>query len=595
MTDVEELLILNENWRPYTDPDLGTTFAIPPAVPVEIIPHPLAPLFSSGAEGLLTLKDLASDLASPNFTFTKESIELIRQASLVSLYFFLKYVAGSFGPYSDLTDHLHVDICNFRQRQLQAGSRAAIFLPRSMFKSTVGTHGGGSWELIRDPNLQIGLCASNVEMAGMFMSPIAATFSDNPLMEVIFPEHCARKGEKGNIIEKTWNSHEIILPSRTLALPAPSVKCMGAGGSSAGNHFDLLTVDDLVSEKELDSDRNAGSDMLKKGNWFSSNQDTLLVTPRKSRVFLAATRYAVDDPYESMFTEVKSMHGYWDELPYEVNTETGIWDIYYRMAIEQDKPIFPEKVNALELDRMRKKDPWKYFTQYQNNPYAASVSELASYNIRDCAVDFDNYDGYQIIFWDGMQNVNVPLAECEVTIGLDPAASETRVSKRTSQSAIVVRARDCQDRRFYIDGSVGYYAPTKIYDEIFRLYRKWRAYIRSTNIEAHGGFKIIWNSLLEEQVKRQTFIGLRRIKPLPDKDAKLREFIQPLLEFNKIYAASNIIEKIREEVTIFPGGVKRDVMDAMEIADRDSVKPLSPGEAESFQRRRRTSGNRAGY
>ena len=579
------------------DPDLREAIAIPPAVPIEIVPHPSAPLFSSGEEGMATLKDLASELQSPTFKFTAESLELIRQASLVSLYFFLKYVAGAYGPYGDLTDHLHVEVCNFRQRQLHAGARGAVFLPRSMYKSTVCTHGAITWELLRDQNLRIGLCASNVDMAEQFMTPVRMNFEDNPLIEAIFPDYCPRKGEKGNVLEKIWNSQRIVLPNRTLRMPEPSVKCLGAGGSVAGNHFDLLSVDDLISEKELDSERSAGADMVKKGQWFSSNQDTLLITPRKSRVFLAATRYAVDDPYEDLFTEVRNTYGFWDDLPYEVNEDTGIWDIYYRMAIEKDLPIFPEKVGKKELNRMALKDPWKFYTQYLNNPYAAQVSEFASYDIKDCAVDFDNFDGYKIAFQEAGQHHSVELKDCEVTIGLDPAASETRVSNRTSRSAIVVRARDCNDRRFYIDGSVGYYSPTKLYDELFRLYKKWRGYVRSTNIEAHGGFKIIWNSLLEEQKRRQVFMGLRRIKPLPDKDAKLREFIQPLLEYGRVYAAVPISDYIREEVVVFPGGTKRDVMDAMEIADRDSAKPQDPNQVNrsTYGSERRKRGTRAGY
>ncbi len=593
MTEQEQSLITENNWRLFTDPELGTSFPVPPSVGLEIVGHPNAPLFSTGAEGLETLSQLASDLQSPNFQFTTESLDLIRQASLVSLYFFLKYVAGAFGPYGDLTDHLHVDVCNFRQRQLHAGARGAVFLPRSMYKSTVCTHGAITWELIRDPNLRIGLCASNIDMAEQFMTPVRMNFEDNPLIEAIFPEHCPRKGERGNVLEKIWNSQRIVLPNRTLRMPEPSVKCLGAGGSVAGNHFDLLSVDDLVSEKELDSERSASADMVKKGQWFSTNQDTLLISPRKSRVFLAATRYAVDDPYEDLFTEVRNAIGYWDELPYEVNESTGIWDIYYRMAIEKDLPIFPEKVGQAELNRMAVKDPWKYYTQYLNNPYAANVSEFSSYNIKDCAVDFDNYDGYRIVWYESGEHHSIDLKDCEVTIGLDPAASETRVSNKTSRSAIVVRARDAQDRRFYIDGSVGYYAPTKIYDEIFRLYRKWRGYVNNTKIEAHGGFKIIWNALVEEQAKRQIFLGLRRIKPLPDKDAKLREFLQPLLEYGRVYVAEPIAGYIREELTVFPGGTKRDVMDAMEIADRDSARPAVQQRIASTHHRR--SGNRAGY
>ena len=582
--------------REIFDPVINETYTIPDPTPLEIVPHPSAPLFSRGEEGLLTLQHLATQLQSPGLVLTNEIIELVQQASKVSLYFFLKYIAGAYGPYSDITDHIHADVCNFRQRQLQAGSRAAVFLPRSFFKSTICTHGAITWELLRDPNLRVGLVAANKEMAEQFMLPTKVTFEENPLFSALFPDYCPRKSESGKVIDGDWSSTKITLPNRTINADVPSIKCLGAGGAAAGNHFDLLSVDDLVSDKELDASRSATSEMLKKGQWFSSNQDTLLVSPRTSRVFLAATRYAIDDPYEDIFQEIKTQYGYWDELPYEINEETGIWDVYYRMAIEQDEYIFPEKMGKRELDRIKLKDQWKYYTQYLNNPHSAAVSEFIDYTVKDCELDFTNNNGYII----HTRYKKVYLHDCIVTLGLDPAASEKRLSARTSRSAIVVQAKDVEGNRYYIDGSVGYYTPTKLYDELFRLYTKFRGYVSSSNIEAHGGFKIVWNSIIEEEQKRQVWIGRKRINPLPDKDAKLRDFIQPLLHGGKIWAAKPIDQYLRDEIRVFPGGHLKDTLDACEIADRGTPYPEGAyiereEDEEQYLEDRRQIRSRAGY
>jgi len=602
-TDDQRPLVEIDAWRPLWDDTLEQWIVIPPPVPLEFVPHDSAPLFSTGEEGHATLDDLIKEITSQTPQINDEIRELIRQASLVSLYFFLKYIAGAYGPYADLSDHLHVDVANFRQRMLHAGARGAVFLPRSFYKSTVCTHGAISWELLRDPDLRVGLCASNSDMAEQFMLPSKLTFEDNPLVEYLFPEHCARKGIKGNVIEKVWNSQRIIMPNRTIRMPEPSIKCMGAGGSVAGNHFDLLSVDDLVSEKELDSDRGASADMMKKAQWFSSNQETLLVSPRKSRVFLSATRYAINDPYEQVFSEVKSKHGYWDELPYKVNKEIGVWDIYYRMAVEQDKYVFPEKVGKPELERIRKKDPWAYYTQYLNNPFSASVSEFNNMSIKKCELDYAEGRGMTINFFSGGEHKVVPLSSCEVIIGIDPAASEVKTSNKTSRSAIVVRARDAKDRHYYIDGAVGYFSPTQLYDNIFKLAKRYRKYLRSTNFEAQGGFKFVYNSLVEEQRSRRESLKLRSVTPLPDKDGKIRNFIEPLLVQRLVFATSLIEGPIKEELELFPGGLKRDTLDAMEIADRFSVKPRGQADEDDMDefdrhkkgsKRRRTS-NAVGY
>ena len=598
---VEQDKLVADGWRPTWDETFEEYLMLPPAVEMEFIPHPDAPLFNNGDEGRATMAHLINEVTSDNFHPTPEVLELLRQASLVSLYFFLKYIAGAYGPYGDLSDHLHVEVANFRQRMLHAGARGAVFLPRSFYKSTVCTHGAIAWELLRDPNLRVGLVASNSDMAEQFMGPAKMVFEANPLVEILFPDHCPAKGENGNVIEKVWNNRRIVMPNRTIQMPEPSIKTLGAGGSAAGNHFDLLSVDDLVSEKELDSDRGVGADMVKKSQWFSTNQDTLLISPKKSRVFLSATRYAVNDPYDQVFSELRKKTGYWDELPYKINTEIGLWDVYYRMAIEKDRYIFPEKMGKKELDRIYKKDQWAYFTQYLNNPFSAAATEFIQYPIKECTLDNTTGRGITIHFFHNGEHETVNLRDCEVTIGVDPAASEKKASNKTSRTAIIVRARDHLDRHFYIDGAVGYFSPREFYTNIFGLAGKYRDYIRSTNFEVQAAFKFVFNTLVEMQndhKENRPKLRLRKITPLPDKDGKIRNFLQPLLEMGLMYATPMISKPIKEELEVFPGGTKRDTLDAMELADRYSFKPkgkMGQDDDRIAPQRDHNKGNRVGY
>ena len=68
----------------------------------------------------------------------------------VSLFFFLKYIAGSAGPYNEINEDLHLEMCNFRQSDycMNPGAHAACFVPRGFLKSTIMTHGGATWELL---------------------------------------------------------------------------------------------------------------------------------------------------------------------------------------------------------------------------------------------------------------------------------------------------------------------------------------------------------------------------------------------------------------------------------------------------------------
>lgn len=568
----------------------GERFIIPPAIQPEFIPHPSAPLFNQGDEGIATLNDLIKELTSDNPQLTPEIIDLMRQASYVSLWFYLKVIASYAGPYEKLTDHLHIDLANFRQRQLRPGSRGAVFISRSNYKTTICTTGANAWELLRDPDLRIGLCGSTSAMAQKNMRQTQSIFEENELMRELFPEYCPERGAKGNIIAKRWNEKEMVMPNRSKQMPEPSVKPISVGSSVAGNHFDLFCVDDIISEAELNSDMASGADMIKARQWFMSNQDTLLVSPRKSRIFLSATRYAVDDAYEPLMENCKEQVGYWDEVPYEVN-KNGQWSIYYRQANEDGYLIFPEVVSYEMLKNKIDTDYWGYCTQYLNNPYSSQVSEFATYDVGECSLDIRDGEIYIQYFQQGQWR-EIPLRSCEVTIGVDPAASEKKTSSKTSQTAILVRARDGKDNRFVIDGQVGYLDPLQAVNGIFRLYKKYVKYCKFVTVENQGPFKVFFNLLLIERKNRRLAVPLR---PAPaghaDKLQKIRTIFQPIMERGQLFVTKGQFgDQLRQQLELFPGSTKLDILDAFELSERYSSKVFGGEDDEAnrdFEERKR--------
>ena len=141
----------------------------------------------------------------------------------------------------------------------------------------------------------------------------------------------------------------------------------------------------------------------------------------------------------------------------------------------------------------------------------SKTSEFSSYKIKEASIDFQTGRGYSVTYNREGQPFTQNLADCEVLIGIDPAASETRTSGQTSRTAIVVRARDPYDNRIYLDGAVGYFSTVEFYNHIFRLYSKYADYVKATHFEAGGPFKFVYDTLREEQKKRSRFIGLRKL------------------------------------------------------------------------------------
>jgi len=570
-----------KGWR-LTKDRHGKNLWIPPPVQLEFVTHGLAPLFS-GTKHDLEIIEMAVRKSSEKLT--DELLEVFRQASLCSLWFFEKHLLGRSGPYERLTDHLHIEMANFRQSLLRPGARGAMFIPRSCYKTTIGTHGANTWEIIRNPDIQIGIVGATKPDARKFSSVIQANFERNDLLRLLFYESAPKMNAEGTVSESNWTQDSFVIPSRTRYHAGPTVKVLGAGGATAGNHFDLLNVDDLVGEQQLNADHVSTADMQKAKGWFKSNADTLLDDPEESRIFLSATHYAIDDAYDWINMDASmDSQGYFDELPPEWQPKPeGRWEIYYRQALERDLPIFPEKIPKSFLDRKKKVDPWGYFTQYLNNPFSAQVSEFSDYDPQDVILNYDHRTGYTMHVGNFVTPEEIKLQDCVVSMGIDPGASEKKKSEKTSRSAIVVQAKDYKERRFFLEIRAGYWEPSKFLDEVFAVFQKFYPYIKRTNLESMGAFKIFYNNVLREQQIRGTYLGLSPITSPGDKDVKLRNYYQPIMDKNLLYITKQARQTFMDEFKVFPGGSHKDVLDAGLIADENTGIPRDPGDKERSQ------------
>lgn len=103
-----------------------------------IRPHHEAPDFPDFETSQKRIVDLVADLSGAHPTLGVHStLDLMRQAGLVNLWFFLKVIAGSSGPYNELDDDLNLDMCNWRQSDscMAEGARWMALMPRGFRKS----------------------------------------------------------------------------------------------------------------------------------------------------------------------------------------------------------------------------------------------------------------------------------------------------------------------------------------------------------------------------------------------------------------------------------------------------------------------------
>ncbi len=545
----------------------------PQPVPLEVVPHTQAPLFLR-PDWKEILQNALGEVVSTN-AISPEMHEVIRQAGLSSLWFYGKYIAGQDGPYDLLTNHLHIDMCNFRQRLLYPAARGAMVIFRGGYKTAIGAELATAWELHRDPNLTVKLTGASEDRAFSYFESVKTIFESDS-NEFYYPE--SHVNPKKVTRSRRWNNDRLIVPNQTKRRRDPSLQYGGVGGKSAGIHVDLHVIDDPVEFTDLNAGRLSATDMYKITNWIWANEKSLLFDMHTSRIMFNGTRYAVDDTVSTILPKVGAFYGY--PLDGFQPNPQGTWIFYYRKAIEDGVITFPESMTYDGLVEMAETDWWTFATQYLNDPQNTGIAEFSQYKVGLARVEYvESMDEY---FVELPSYGSIPrrwaLSECDVTQSTDPAGTEKYVSSKTSRSVVGLLARTPDDEYVFLNVRAGYISTFDMFNIMFENMETYGQWIRASFLEQQGAFKALDSLLTEEENRRKRWLSKVAVTATGDKDATIRTTLQPLLAQGKIYADDRSVDMIMEEVRSFPSSRKKDILDMMKIAVRGSVKPLTESE-----------------
>lgn len=537
-----------------------------------ITPHPKAPLMSR-EDGPLILQQIIEEVGSGNYPTSDVFMTIMRQCGFVSLWFFLKFIAGYAQDFDELNYDLHVDMCNFRQTEcLKRGARCGMFIPRSHFKTTCVTEGGGAWEFLINPDLLMRITNAIADRAARFMHTIKAIYDSNDLFRALYPEYASNTQRSS-----TWNDKELVMPAGK-GHREPSITTGGVEGAGEGVHVNLHVIDDPLGLKALNAGRVGNAIMYSTRNWFWATEKTLLKAEARDRVLVVGTRYAVDDLYGEILDQAKEIHGYpidnWEP------NEKGRWVVYYRRAVEDGKVIFPENFTMEGYQELAENDWWTWVTQYLNDPRASGLAELSEYRMPGFEMVHDEKDNEWYIIEKGEEGrvIRRALSDFDVVMAIDPAASEKYLNARTSRTAIVVVATDTRDHKYIIGLHADYVNTRVMFDWIFEMAEKFAKHLRATHLETNAGFKLLEPQLRMEQQRRRMWIGLRPDPAVGDKIARIRSILQAPYADGKIHVLEGYRLMVEEEQRAFPQTMKMDILDALSAAVANGMRPLSTEE-----------------
>lgn len=460
--------------------------------------------------------------------------------------------------------------------------------------TAVCTEGASAWEILRWPDIKIRITNAISDIAHDFMHSVKAIFDDNELLAFLYPHLYVFNPAS----QPRWSEAEMVSPGRTKKAREATIEAGGVGGGIEGHHYDLHIVDDMIGQKSLNSAQISAAEMERARNWFWNNEKSLLQSVRDSRVIVIGTRYAIDDVYDDILAKAKTVYGHPLE-GLEPDPIKGIWDIYYRMAVEDNQVIFPENWTAEAYEEMKSNPDtyWTWVNQFMNNPRAAGVTEFASHPLKKCVQVYENGEWY-VVFYRGGEEVKEPLSSMDVVQSIDPAASERRQTARTSRTAQGVMARNSEGLTFILTCHADYVAITEAFNWMFM--DKERYPVRVTALEAQGPFKVLGPILREEQLRRGRYLNVLAVSAPGDKVARIRTAIGPEIEGGRLYVDEGVFNLVKAEMDAFPQSVRMDILDMVSLGLKTLNTPISE---EDYMRKiradkrwaRRAQVNAAGY
>lgn len=164
---------------------------------------------------------------------------------------------------------------------------------REHYKSTVITYAGIIQEVIRDPEISIGIFSHTAPIAKGFLAQIKREFESNQLLRELFPEIFWEDPQRQS---PSWSLDNGIIVKRVGNPKECTVEANGlVDGQPTGKHYKLLVYDDVVTDKSVYTP----DQIIKTNEAFSLSDNLGSIGGRK---WICGTRYHHSDTYADIIS-----------------------------------------------------------------------------------------------------------------------------------------------------------------------------------------------------------------------------------------------------------------------------------------------------
>ena len=355
---------------------------------------------------------------------SERTIGRYRKLAKSDLFYFARNVLG----YDKLTERVHRPVCE--KLQDLALKRVLICMPRTFFKSTLGSVAYPLWRAVGDPNVTI-LIAMNTELnAKQKLREIRSHVERNQLFGKLFPEIIP------DFNSTPWGELAASV-RRTVERGTCTWEAAGAGAAVMSRHYDEIVEDDLVTIRrdEITGDEIVASrEGIERGIAWHRMSHSMLNDQKKGRIINIGTRQAAKDLILFLL---------------ETSDEFAANSVM--LKAEQDgQPTFPEYYDEKVLKSLKRSlGSNVYSLWYLNEPI--DPQEIV---FKICEDHF--YDPRSVNL-DGLPHFT----------GVDLAVSHER---RASYTALITVAVTPDNRRYVRDIRYGHFSPLETIDLLFAIH-----------------------------------------------------------------------------------------------------------------------------
>jgi hypothetical protein len=425
---------------------------------------------------------------------------------------------------------------------------------------------GNFWEYLQDNEIRILMASQKIDLPISFIKFIKAQALRNARLRWLYPVL--------NLItpawkhSNSWGSAECEFP-RIGGTPEPTFRAIGITGGAQGGHFELVTPDDIVSEKGMESKL-----VLEDAYRWVDNVEELLDNPdmddpRGGEVRFYGTHWGPGDPgvyIQENYPEYK-----WIIVPCLKDSSLQNTDnITYiqNPDVDNGESNWPTRTPTKVYIDM-KSNPQKqavFWSQHMNLPHGAA--EITSFDIKWYKFyRFEKRDGNTFIICKD-DNEEFRVGSFPLYGFIDPGGfSDKKLSKSSSRFGILVGGQPSGTHKKFVTYAKAFRfkEPDKALDEVFVAHNFLKPVTPTVwRQEVYAQMTYILKDIRAEAKKRGIPLRIVDLPAEEGKDSKaasIDAIKQPLFN-GEIYIHETMRDLI-SETKDYPMGMTQDLLDLL--------------------------------